>query len=77
MTDPRQWYVNQQEQTFVLVDARQRPFAMGSPPGEPERVANETQHLRIVGRRYAIAASPVTKKQFLPFLTQRQSIQKR
>ena len=32
----RQWYVNRQGQTFVIVDARQA-FMMGSPAGEPER----------------------------------------
>ena len=54
--DQRQWYVNRQGQTFVIVDARQ-PFTMGSPPGEPDAEDNETRHERKIGRRYAIAAS--------------------
>jgi hypothetical protein len=73
-TDGRQWYVNRQGQTFVIVDGRQ-PFPMGSPPGEPEREKNETQHQRIIGRRFAIAASPVTKKQFRRFLREPQRVQ--
>ena len=68
--DNRQWYVNSQGQTFVIVNARQ-PFIMGSPPGEPEPEDNETQHHRKIGRCYEIAASPVTKKQFWRFLCKR------
>jgi eukaryotic-like serine/threonine-protein kinase len=64
--DPREWEVNGQGQTFVIVDARQ-PFWMGSPDSEPERVTNETRHRRRIGRRYAIAATPVTKEQFQRF----------
>jgi formylglycine-generating enzyme required for sulfatase activity len=72
----RQWYVNRQGQTFVIVDARQS-FMMGSPPGEPEREVPETQHERKIGRRYAIAASPVTKEQFKHFLDDRPNVAKR
>ena len=69
--DRRQWYVNRQGQTFVVVvDARQ-PFTMGSPPGEREREDNEALHVRTIGRRYAIATSPVTKEQFWRFLSER------
>ncbi len=74
-TDKRQWYVNRQGQTFAIVDARQ-PFMMGSPSGEPEREDNETQHERKIGRRYAIAASPVTKEQSARFLRERPDVAK-
>jgi len=64
--DRRQWYVNRQGQTFVIVDARE-PFTMGSPESEPEREDNERQHRRRIGRCYQIAATPVTKAQFERF----------
>ena len=35
-TDKRQWYVNTQGQTFVILNA-DKPFRMGSPESEPER----------------------------------------
>ncbi len=73
--DRRQWYVNRQGQTFVIIDARQ-PFTMGSPKEEPGRDDNETQHQRNIGRRYAIAASPVTKAQFRRFQTDRPHVAK-
>jgi formylglycine-generating enzyme required for sulfatase activity len=52
----------------VIVDAA-KPFKMGSPLDERGRYDNETQHDRKIGRRYAIAASPVTKKEFSRFLS--------
>jgi eukaryotic-like serine/threonine-protein kinase len=73
--DQRAWYVNPQGQTFVIIDARQ-PFTMGSPAGEPGRDRNETPHPRTIGRRYAIAASPVTKVQFSRFLAERPEVKK-
>jgi eukaryotic-like serine/threonine-protein kinase len=71
--DPREWYVNPHGQTFVIVDARQ-PFTMGSPVEEPEHEGNEVQHQRTIGRRFAIAACPVTKEQFQLFQHQRPHI---
>jgi formylglycine-generating enzyme required for sulfatase activity len=43
-------------------------FLMGSPPTEPGRNRNELQHRRRIGRTFALAATPVTKEQFLRFL---------
>ena len=64
----RRWYVNSEGQTYVVVDAQQ-PFQMGSPASEhgPD-VTGETQHLETVGRRFAIAATPVTVEQFRGYL---------
>jgi eukaryotic-like serine/threonine-protein kinase len=61
-TDKRQWYINTQGQTFVILDAGE--FRMGSPESEPNRSPNETQHRCHIGRRFAIAATLVTKEQF-------------
>jgi serine/threonine protein kinase/formylglycine-generating enzyme required for sulfatase activity len=72
-TDSRQWFVNRQGQTFVIIDAQQ-PFAMGSPSSEPEREEIETQHRRRIRRRYAMAASAVTKSQFERFRVDRPHI---
>ena len=67
--DNRQpWRINGQGQTFVVIDADQQ-FLMGSSASEhgPD-VRIEGQHLRKVGRRYAIAATPVTIGQYHRFL---------
>lgn len=66
--DKRQWYVNTQGQTMVLVEPGE--FQMGTPKTEPGRNADEVQHLRKVGRRFAIAAHEVTKEQFGAFQKQ-------
>jgi len=73
--DPRQWYVNREGQTFVIVDARR--FAMGSPDDEPEREGNEAPHTRTIGRRFAIDATPVTNEQFQRFLRERPSVKEK
>ncbi len=65
-TDQRQWYVNSQGQTFVILDAGE--FRMGSLLSDPEREADETPHLRRVGRTLAIAAKEVTKEEYRRFL---------
>ncbi|MGA9038934.1 MAG: formylglycine-generating enzyme family protein, partial [Terriglobales bacterium] len=75
-SDEQGWYVNRQGQTFAIVDARQS-FKMGSPADEPEREKNETQHARNVGRRFAIAACPVTKRQFQRFLIDRPGVKEK
>ncbi|MGO9113623.1 MAG: formylglycine-generating enzyme family protein, partial [Thermoguttaceae bacterium] len=62
----RQWYVNSERQTYVIVDAR-APFMMGSSPRETEPDDHETRYLCSIGRRYAIAASSVTRSQFQRF----------
>jgi serine/threonine protein kinase/formylglycine-generating enzyme required for sulfatase activity len=61
----RQWYVNMQKQTFVILDADE--FLMGSPKSEPERFPNESQHVCRIGRRFAIDAHEVTKSQWRTF----------
>jgi formylglycine-generating enzyme required for sulfatase activity len=66
-TTPPQWYVNGQGQTFVVVPGPVE-FVMGSPLTEPDRNDNELQHPRRIGRTFALAATPVTKEQFLRFL---------
>jgi formylglycine-generating enzyme required for sulfatase activity len=63
---PPQWYVNAQGQTFVVIPGPVK-FTMGSPPTEKGRAANETQHQRRIRRTYALAATAVTKEQFLRF----------
>jgi formylglycine-generating enzyme required for sulfatase activity len=41
---------------------------MGSPPEEEGRLAFESQHTRRIGRTFAVAAMPVTVRQFRQFL---------
>jgi formylglycine-generating enzyme required for sulfatase activity len=60
---PRQWYVNTQGQTFVVIPGPVE-FMMGSPPTEKDRADNETQHQKRIGRTFALAATPVTLEQF-------------
>ena len=62
-TEKRQWYVNTEGQTFVILNA-DKPFRMGSSAGEPDRQADEVPHQRRIGRTYAIACKEVTKSQF-------------
>ena len=64
--DRRQWYVNGQGQTFVIVDAA-RPFLMGSPPSEHGDEKLESPHVEAIGRKFAIAACPVTMDEFRRF----------
>ncbi len=65
-TDKRQWYVNTQGQTFVILRA-DKPFLMGSPAGEPDRSDNEAQHRQSIGGTFAIASKVVTRAQFRRF----------
>ncbi len=67
---PPQWYVNGQGQTMVVIPGPVE-FLMGSPPTEADRNDNEVQHKRRIARSFAIAATPVTKEQFLRFPTRR------
>jgi formylglycine-generating enzyme required for sulfatase activity len=64
---PPQWYVNGQGQTMVVIPGPVE-FVMGSPPTEGERRDDELQHKRRIGRSFALAATAVTKEQFLRFL---------
>ncbi|MGH7170077.1 MAG: formylglycine-generating enzyme family protein [Gemmataceae bacterium] len=61
-----QWYVNGQGQTMVVIPGPVE-FVMGSPLSEADWRANEDQHNRRIARTFALAATPVTKKQFLCF----------
>ena len=62
----QQWYVNSQGQTMVVIPGPVQ-FTMGSPPDEDGRYDWEAPHLVRVGRTFAIAAKPVTCKQYLVF----------
>jgi len=75
-SDKRQWYVNTQKQTFVIVDARTGAFQMGSPRSEPGRYPDESEHSRRIGRQFAIAAHEVTKSDFDAFQRVRSDIAK-
>ena len=61
----KQWYVNGQGQTFVVLDAGE--FEMGSPESEAGRNQNEVLHQRRIGRRFAISSKEVTKAQWREF----------
>ena len=61
----RDWYVNTQGQTFVILDAGE--FLMGSPQSERDRENYEPQHKRKIGRRTAISTKEVTKAQWRVF----------
>jgi formylglycine-generating enzyme required for sulfatase activity len=61
-----QWYVNSQGQTFVVLPDPAE-FLMGSPVTEQDREPQEVQHLRRIGRTFALAAAPVTREQYQRF----------
>jgi serine/threonine protein kinase/formylglycine-generating enzyme required for sulfatase activity len=63
---PSQWYVNGQGQTMVVIPGPVE-FVMGSPPTEKGRSGSQSQHKKRIGRTFAVAATPVTKEQFLRF----------
>jgi formylglycine-generating enzyme required for sulfatase activity len=64
----RRWFVNSQGQTFAVIGGPVE-FRMGSPPADPDRVApNEILHHRLIRRRFAIAATEVSVRQFQAFL---------
>ncbi|HEV3237955.1 MAG TPA: formylglycine-generating enzyme family protein [Gemmataceae bacterium] len=62
----RQWFVNGQEQTMVVLPGPV-VFEMGSPKTEWGHFDNELLHRRRIGRTFAIATKPVTVEQFLRF----------
>jgi formylglycine-generating enzyme required for sulfatase activity len=64
---PPQWYVNSQGQTMVVIPGPVE-FVMGSPPTEEGRRAVESQHTRRIGRTFAVAAAPVTVREFRQFV---------
>jgi formylglycine-generating enzyme required for sulfatase activity len=59
----RQWYINSQGQTFVILHAGE--FRMGSPDSEAGPI--EHLHRRKIGRRFAISTKEVTKAQWRVF----------
>ncbi|HEV3005450.1 MAG TPA: protein kinase, partial [Pirellulales bacterium] len=61
----RHWYTNTQGQTFVILPPGE--FQMGSPPWEPGRYPDETQHRRKIEHHVAIAAHQVTRGQWRRF----------
>jgi eukaryotic-like serine/threonine-protein kinase len=65
--DRRRWYVNGLGQTFVIVEGPVE-FRMGSPASEPDRDQDETQHRRVIPRRFAIAAKEVSVEQYQRFV---------
>jgi formylglycine-generating enzyme required for sulfatase activity len=52
----------------MVVIAGPVEFLMGSPHTEADRRDDERQHRKRIGRTFALAATPVTKEQFLRFL---------
>jgi formylglycine-generating enzyme required for sulfatase activity len=63
---PPQWYINGQGQTMVVIPGPVE-FVMGSPVTEADRRDVEMQHKRRIARTFALAATPVTREQFLLF----------
>ena len=63
--DERQWYINTQGQTFVVLEADE--FLMGSPASEPDRDYDEKLHRRKIRRRIAICTKEVSKSQWRIF----------
>ncbi len=61
-----QWYVSGQGQTMVVIPGPVE-FLMGSPVTGVERRNNEVQHKRRIARSFALAATLVTKEQFLRY----------
>lgn len=59
------WFVNGQQQLYVIVDAQ--GLCMGSQAPEWERDPDELPHRRFIGRKLAVAATEVTRRDFLKF----------
>jgi formylglycine-generating enzyme required for sulfatase activity len=68
---PPQWYVTGQGQTMVVAPGPVE-FAMGSPPAEKGHLPQEAQHKRRIGRTFALAAKPVTVREFRRFVQENQ-----
>jgi len=64
-SDKRQWYINTQKQTFVIVDAGE--FLMGLPESDANHSTLEPGHRCRIARRFAISAHEVTKAQSRAF----------
>lgn len=70
--DSKQWYVNGQGQTFVIINAGE--FMMGSPETETGRDPKEFLHRHCIDRSLAISATEVTKAQFREFAKGKQGV---
>jgi formylglycine-generating enzyme required for sulfatase activity len=68
--EPRQWYVNTQGQTFVVLEPGE--FLMGSPISEVGHLSDEVQHSHRLMRRFAIAAHEATHGEYTAFLARHQ-----
>jgi serine/threonine protein kinase/formylglycine-generating enzyme required for sulfatase activity len=64
-TTHRGWFVNSDGVTMVAIDGGE--FLMGSPRSEVNRDGDEGQHPRSIDRRFAMAATLVTKGQYRRF----------
>ncbi len=64
-TDRRQWYVTTQGHTMVVIQGGS--FLMGSPLTDLDRLHGETRYRRDVDRRFALAATEVTRAQWRKF----------
>jgi formylglycine-generating enzyme required for sulfatase activity len=69
----RRWYLNEEGQTFVVIDGRVE-FTMGSPQSEPDRRDDENLHGKRINRRFAVAAKEVTVEQYQRFLIENPKI---
>ena len=61
------WYVNNEGHTMIVI-REPKLFTMGSPPDEPGRTADETQHRVRIPRSFVVASKEVTVDQFQRFL---------
>lgn len=62
----RQWYINSQGQTFVILDDAK--FQMGSPDNEAKRNLAEDLHRRRLNRQIAVCTKEVTRGQWRVFV---------
>jgi formylglycine-generating enzyme required for sulfatase activity len=70
----RGWYVGALGHTMIVIRGPVE-FRMGSPPADVDRIPEtETSHDRRIGRRFALAARPVTVAQFERFLRERPEV---
>lgn len=72
--EKRNWYVNSQGQTMLVIEAGE--FQMGSPETEPAHEQTEVLHRRKIARRFEMAAHEVTNAQFMVFRKERPEIEK-
>ncbi|MHB8865160.1 MAG: formylglycine-generating enzyme family protein, partial [Pirellulaceae bacterium] len=71
--DERQWYVNSQGHTFVVIPGPTQ-FMMGSPLSAAERAADEPWHSQRIRRSFCLASRETTVEQFDRFVRDRGSV---